>query len=134
MQGALLSPDTPGLSAQGLSMPIAPPGLGGGLAPLGAGGGGREKRWQSQVHRNQVSLLQLLTIIPAKLGEHTPGAICAASTVLRSEQPETGKDEFMPTAPPLCGLVPPEAHARPCGLNRLAPGAMSMQHRQAVSA
>lgn len=48
--------------------------------------GGGEKQQQSQAmparepfHRNQVSLLQLLTIMPAKLGERTPGAICSAS-------------------------------------------------------
>ena len=47
-------------------------------------------------HRNQVSLLLFPAIIPAKLGEHTPGAIAQR---LRFMILSPGKYELIPAAP-----------------------------------
>lgn len=47
-------------------------------------------------HQNQVSLLLFPAIIPAKLGEHTPGAIAQR---LRFMILSPGKYEFIPAAP-----------------------------------
>ena len=58
----------------------------------GRGGGTRA----APRHRNQVSLLLFPAIIPAKLGEHTPGAIAQR---LRFMILSPGKYEFIPAAP-----------------------------------
>lgn len=86
-------------------------------------------REQQPLCRNQVSLAQRPTTIPAKLGECAPGAIRSASWFYDRE-PRGGKNEFIRAAPAsgkrwLCA-----ARARPGGPGSPAPGATSMEGRR----
>ena len=81
----------------------------------GRGGGARA----TPHHRNQVSLLLFPAIIPAKLGEHTPGAIAQRLGFMILSP---GKYEFIPAAP----ASPLGLHVAPA---RLAVGTTSQKAR-----
>lgn len=63
--------------------------------------------------RNQVSLSQLLTIIPAKPGERTPGAICSASGFYDQGARAEEKMSSFPLPPPLASRL--SEGLAPCG-------------------
>ena len=90
---------------------------------MGKGGEQSGRRAELCQSRNQVSLSQFLTIIPVKLGERIPGALCTAS-----ERPEEERMSSFPCPASLEGWLC-VALAKPSSLHSLAPGTMSVECR-----